>query len=378
MSKLRKFMEKENKSITQLDKLILDVRLDNPENLNYINHLSIRNVASYGCFKQFKNFKKIGYLLYKGVDIAQIGYYSIYGDQNSDYNMKIEFLNFSLYNGACFDCIQILEEKSKWERRINEFHIAFDYNGFSYIDWWYSIYENSNFFLNGKKKKNPIKLHNRSETEEQFRKKKKSATIYIGEFRGARYLRIYNKTIELEIPNKGSEKKCYMDPYYKKNGIDINNVERLELELRKRSAHKYLLQDLFQPLKLNQILNDELLGKKNAKGDYIHSFFRFTKPERRNGKKGTIDITPIRFDKLPKQEIKLLPQEYKRATIQQQKFKILKPLYKDVYVGKNQVTEKYFMHLLNNDFSQMEYFKKKHVIWEKEWDSEPRQAPAFK
>ncbi len=374
MVKIQKFNEKTDKHITQLDHLTLDVSLDNPESLNGINGLSIRTVESYKYFKQFNNFKKIGYLCYKGVEMAKIGWYSIYGFQNSKYNMKIEFTTCSLYNGSCFECIQILEKYSKWERRVNTFHIAFDYNGFSYINWWHNIYEDSEYFKNGQKKKFPITLHNRTDTLEEIRKKKKSPTIYLGEIGSAKRLRIYNKTKEL-IEKKDLVKESYMKSYYKKNGIDCSNVERLELELRKGAAHKYKLQDLFNSSFLNQILHDELLGKKNEKGEYVHSFLRFTKTEKRNAKYRIIDCTPIRFDRLPKKEVKHIPPTYKRATGRQREIRKLRYIYEDVYVNKNKMAEGYLMCLLE-DYSLREYFNKKCGIWEKEWDSEPRHEAA--
>lgn len=263
--------------------------------------------------------------------------------------MKIKFINSSLYNGSCVECVQIL------------------YDGFSYLDWWRFEYKST------VKRKNPTKLHSSVKKKSIIDEiDSNTPTLYIGELRAEKRIRIYNKTKEL-IANKDLVKENYIKTYYKKNGIDCSNIERLELELRKRSAHKYKLQDLFNSSCLNQILYDELLGKKNKKGVYIHSFFRFTKPDIQNGKYAIRDCTPIRFDRLPKKEVKHIPQTYKRATNRQHIIRILKSLYKDVYVNKN--TGKYLMSRLKEDYYLIEYFNKKHRIWEKEWDSELRHEP---
>lgn len=110
---------------------------------------------------------------------------------------------------------------------------------------------------------------------------KKTQIIHFGSITSDKYIKIYNKSVDLTDGNKE-----YIKEYWDKNGIDysVGNVERLELTLQKKQAK---LVDI-------NLLHDIDYLASLCKNHFVN-YFEFYRKEKRVHNIKLVNVTPIDF-----------------------------------------------------------------------------------
>lgn len=110
---------------------------------------------------------------------------------------------------------------------------------------------------------------------------KKTQIIHFGSITSDKYIKIYNKAVDLIAGNKE-----YIKEYWDKNGIDysVGNVERLELTLQKKQAK---LVDI-------NLLHDIDYLASLCKNHFVN-YFEFYRTEKRVHNVKRINVSPINF-----------------------------------------------------------------------------------
>lgn len=219
---------------------------------------------------------------------------------------------------------------------------------------------------------NSVKIHQKGRKKALTIKSigKEYKTVYVGSTKSDKFIKIYNKSKELEQSDKP-----YIPYYWGVNGMDFknNDVERLELTLKTKQA---------STININELNNGNYLA--SLLYTHFRNFFEFKQTYKSHGKDYTKDCTPLDFTDY---ETKLLT-KYKyipKHTILPQKIE-LKRLYINSLIenelSKRKQTSKYrlpvrdYTHLYTFNkpidricelYNLHDYFDQKKASWNNEY-----------
>lgn len=180
-----------------------------------------------------------------------------------------------------------------------------------------------------------------------------------GSRKSAKYLRIYNKTIELE----GSGKQ-YIKKFHQLNGLGDRDVYRFEYELKSeyfRNLAGHQFEDIFSTKGIMSILNHARKG---------HFSFVVEDGQQRNDRKEELELINWKEKEKTLAEpvfdycnIKRVPQEYSKKGVQL----VIRGLLKEYIHGRQYLIALKNAYQLLNKYSLGEWFKKKEEDYLKEF-----------
>ena len=227
------------------------------------------------CYLEFtpnscKYFSTICNLIIDGRIIGELKFNpsTPYIDQNT---VHFKVSNHLLYTVDYVDYIDYIIEV-----------LGFKYNHIVRLDTCIDCTEHNLLgFINKYFNSSKIRLKGRNKKITRVTSGKEINTVYVGSINSEKYLKIYDKTLELQKSDKE-----YIKHYYALNGLDYKNrsVERLELTLKTKHAKFIQYEKLIDSDYLASIIRT-----------HFKNFFEFEGKYKENGKMVKKDVTPIKL-----------------------------------------------------------------------------------
>lgn len=280
-----------------------------------------------------------------------------------DETIQFKFENYMLYTNDFTSYVSYFIEKLNWKfNHIIRLDIASDVIKHNVLNFIQKQKANPDkITLKGKRKNVSINL-----VGEVYQ------TVYFGSASSDKFIKVYNKTKELQKSNKK-----HIEVFWKYNGLDFKNneVERVELTLRQKHLKHINVYGLNNANYLASICRTHFVN-----------YFDFSEVYSSHGKKYTKDVTPIRFSQF---ETQLLP---KYKFVPKYSVKPIKTELKRLYfnslieleqcnmlggVNNLDVTTEYYMAQINitkvinrlvNVYHLEAYFKQNKPFWLKEYE----------
>ncbi|BBE17485.1 hypothetical protein AQPE_1635 [Aquipluma nitroreducens] len=283
--------------------------------------------------------------------------------------ISFKFDNVQLYQQNFFKYVDsIVENMGLRFKHISHLDIAVDCINHEMIKFIHKYLErtrlNLKYSIRHKGKVNRRNITSKGDNE-----------IYWGNINSVKYIKIYNKTIEID---QNQNAKSYIPVCWKQNGMNTENeqVERFELTLRQKHASLYDYTQLDDSNYLASIMESK-----------CESFFDFEQTYTNHKKKHKRNVTPINFTGfntvlLPK--FKYVPQntlETEKRTLKNLYFQYLQSkhiaTHPDVVSGNTLVPEKLKNYaeikgtidlMLHKYPSLSLYYNNKKNSWDKEYN----------